>query len=221
MDGRDHECQGPEHNHFMSFSEQARSLELCQDYSLENPLESTKTRTPSDAVQLDLTDPSGLSTAALLDMLRNTITNEKWDIDRESTNFLADVATADRHPWTPWDADGSRVPFRDLKIMEPVLTTDHEVDMQRLEARHTVTIFTNDIEPVPVDIEQDEGLQWPSHYACLPTELECKFASARLDIEKDVVDYLRDIAHPIFMNEREIMDSVLKLGKVIPFYDRA
>ncbi|GAB1736668.1 hypothetical protein NU219Hw_g8286t1 [Hortaea werneckii] len=97
--------------------------------------------------------------------------------------------------------------------MEQVLTTDHELDMQRLEARNTVTIFTNDIEPVPVDIERDEGFQWPSRYACLPTELDCEFASARLDIEKDVVDYLRDIAQPTFMNERVIMDGVLKLGK--------
>ncbi|KAI7214285.1 hypothetical protein KC333_g6099 [Hortaea werneckii] len=172
-----------------------------------------QTRTPSEAVQLDLTDPPGLSTAALLDMLRNTVTSEKWDVDRESTNFLAEVATVDRHPWTPWDADGSRVPFQDLKIMEPVLTTDHELDIQRLEARNTVTISTNDIEPVPVDIERDEGLQWPSRYACLPTELECEFATARLDIGKDVVDYLRDIAQPPLMNEREIMDSALELGK--------
>ncbi|KAI7160171.1 hypothetical protein KC316_g13519 [Hortaea werneckii] len=164
-------------------------------------------------MQLDLTDPCGLSTAALLDMLRNTVTSEKWDVDRESANFLAEVATADRHPCTPWDADGSRVPFQDLKIMEPLLATDHELDIQRLEARNTVSISTNDIEPVSVDIERDEGLQWPSRYACLPIELHREFASARLDIGKDVVDYLRDIAHPIPMNEREIMDSVLKLGK--------
>ncbi|KAI6836077.1 hypothetical protein KC340_g2078 [Hortaea werneckii] len=172
-----------------------------------------QTRTPSEAVQLDLTDPPGLSTAALLDMLRNTVTGEKWDVDRESTSFLAEVATADRHPWTPWDADGSRSSFRDLKIMEPVLTTDHELDIQRLEARNTVAISANDIEPVPVDIERDEGLRWPSRYARLPTELECEFASARLDIGKDVVDYLRDIAQPTFMNERDIMNSVLELGK--------
>ncbi|KAI7163054.1 hypothetical protein KC349_g1652 [Hortaea werneckii] len=97
--------------------------------------------------------------------------------------------------------------------MEPVLTTDHELDIQRLEARNTVTISTNDIEPLPVDIERDEGLRWPSRYACLPTELEYEFASARLDIGKDVVDYLRDIAQPTFMNERDIMNSVLELGK--------
>ncbi|KAI6896952.1 hypothetical protein KC318_g10616 [Hortaea werneckii] len=164
-------------------------------------------------MQLDLTDPPGLPTAALLDMLRSTVTSEKWDVDRESTTFLAEVATADKHPWTPWDADGSRVPFQDLKIMEPVLATDHDLDIQRLEARSTVTISTNDIEPVPVDIERDEGLQWPSRYACLLTELDCKFASARLDIGKDVVDYLRDIAQPRLMNERELMDSALELGK--------
>ncbi|KAI6901810.1 hypothetical protein KC318_g4425 [Hortaea werneckii] len=97
--------------------------------------------------------------------------------------------------------------------MEPVLTTDHELDIQRLEARNTVAISTNDIEPVPVDIERDEGLLWPSRYAHLPSELDCKFASARLDIRKDVVDYLRDIAQPTFINEREIMNSVLELGK--------
>lgn len=216
-----HECQDTGYDRSMSFSEQARSLELCRDYSLENPLESMQTRTPSEAVQLDLTDPPGLSTAALLDMLRNTVTGEKWDVDRESTSFLAEVATADRHPWTPWDADGSRSSFRDLKIMEPVLTTDHELDIQRLEARNTVAISANDIEPVPVDIERDEGLRWPSRYARLPTELECEFASARLDIGKDVVDYLRDIAQPTFMNERDIMNSVLELGKVIAFYVRA
>ncbi|KAI7532150.1 hypothetical protein KC331_g13736 [Hortaea werneckii] len=213
MDAHGHEFQDTEYDRSMSFSEQARSLELCRDYSLENPLEFTKTRTPSEAVQLDLTDPTGSSTAALLDMLRNAVTSEKWDVDRESTKFLAEIATADRHPWTPWDADGSRIPLQDLKIMEPVLTTDHELDIQRLEARNTVTIFTNDIEPVLVDIERDEGLRWPSRHARLPTELECEFASARLDIGKDVVDYLRDIAQPTFMNERDIMNSVLELGK--------
>ncbi|KAI7319623.1 hypothetical protein KC315_g9681 [Hortaea werneckii] len=202
-----------EYDRSMSFSEQARSLELCRDYGLENPLESTKAQTPSEAVHLDLTDPPGLSTASLLDMLRNTVTSEKWNVNRESTNFLAEVATADKHPWTPWDADGSRVPFQDLKIMEPVLTTDHELDIQLLEARNTVIISTNDIEPVPVDIERDEGLQWPSRCAHLPSELDCEYASARLDIGKDVVDYLRDIAQPTFINEREIMNSVLELGK--------
>ncbi|KAI7230136.1 hypothetical protein KC343_g7997 [Hortaea werneckii] len=165
-------------------------------------------------MQLDFTDPPGLSTAALLDMLRTTITNEKWDIDRDSTCFLAEVATINNQPWTPCDADGSRVPFRDLKIMEPALTTDHELDMQRLEARNTMTISTNDIEPMPVDIEQDESLQWPSRYECLPNELEAELASARLDIGKDVVDYLRDIAQPAFMNEREMMDSIFQLGKI-------
>ncbi|KAI6860794.1 hypothetical protein KC319_g8250 [Hortaea werneckii] len=164
-------------------------------------------------MQLDFTDPPGLSTAALLDMLRTTITNEKWDIDRDSTCFLAEVATISNHPWTPCDADASRVPFRDLKIMEPALTTDHELDMQRLEARNTVTISTNDIGPMSVDIERDESLQWPSRYERLPNELEAELASAKLDIGKDVVDYLRDIAQPAFMNEREMMDSVLQLGK--------
>lgn len=216
-----HECQDMEYDRSMSFSEQARSLELCRDYGLENPLESTKAQTPSEAVHLDLTDPPGLSTASLLDMLRNTVTSEKWNVNRESTNFLAEVATADKHPWTPWDADGSRAPFQDLEIMEPVLTTDHEMDIQRLEARNTVIISTNDIEPVPVDIERDEGLQWPSRCAHLPSELDCEYASARLDIGKDVVDFLRDIAQPTFINEREIMNSVLELGKVITFYDHA
>ncbi|KAI6827316.1 hypothetical protein KC327_g7358 [Hortaea werneckii] len=164
-------------------------------------------------MQLDFTDPPGLSTAALLDMLRTTVTNEKWDIDRDSTCFLAEVATISNHPWTPCDAVGLQVPFRDLKIMEPALTTDHELDMQRLEARSTVTIPAQDIEPIPVDIERDEGLQWPSRYECLPSELAAEFASARLDIGKDVVDYLRDIAQPAFMNEQEMMDSVLQLGK--------
>lgn len=219
MDAHSHECQDAEYDRSLSFSEQARSLELCRDYSLENPLESTKTRTPSEAVQLDLTDPPGLSTAAFLDMLRDTITDEKWDIDRESTDLLAEVATTDKHPRIPWDADGSRVPFRDLKIMEPVLTTDHELDLQRLEARNTATISMNGMEPVPVDVERDEGLQWPSRYACLPLDFDCQLATARLDIGKDVVDYLRNIAQPTFMNERELMDSVLELGKVITFYD--
>ncbi|KAI6884462.1 hypothetical protein KC360_g4228 [Hortaea werneckii] len=202
-----------QYHHFPSFSEQARSLGLCRDHSLENPLEFTKTQPPSEAVQLDFTDPAGVSTAALLDMLRNTIAHEKWDVDRESANFLADVATIDKHPEDPWNVDGSQMSLRDLKIIEPVLTTDHELDMQRLGARNSVTISTNDIEPIPVDVERDEGLQWPSRYVCLPSELEANFASARLDIRKDVVDYLRDIAQPAFVNEREVMDSLLQIEK--------
>ncbi|KAI7282155.1 hypothetical protein KC345_g3662 [Hortaea werneckii] len=59
--------------------------------------------------------------------------------------------------------------------MEPALTTDHELDMQRLEARSTVTVPAHDIEPMPVDIERDEGLHWPSRYECLPSELEAEF----------------------------------------------
>lgn len=209
--------KGTQYDHFPSFSEQARSLGLCRDHSLENPLKFTKTQTPSETVQLDFTDPAGVSTAALLDMLRNTIANEKWDVDRESANFLADVATIDKHPWDPRDADGSQMSLRDLKIIEPVLTTDHELDMQRLGARNSVTISTNDIEPIPVDVERDEGLQWPSRYVCLPSELEANFASARLDIGKDVVDYLCDIAQPAFVNERVVMDSVLQVDKVCAF----
>lgn len=218
LDANENDTQ---YDHFLSLSEQARSLGLCRDYSLEDPFQFMRTRTPSEAMQLDFTDPPGLSTAALLDMLRTTITNEKWDIDRDSTCFLAEVATISNHPWTPCDADGSRVPFRDLKVMEPALTTDHELDMQRLEARNTVTISTNDIEPMSVDIERDESLQWPSRYERLPNELEAELASARLDIGKDVVDYLRDIAQPAVMSEREMMDSFLQLGKVNAFLEHA
>ena len=78
--------------------------------------------------------------------------------------------------------------MNDLKIDEPVLSTDPHLDVSRLRARNTVRLSNQGMKPCVLNTEKGESLAWTSEDLKLPTAIKMSIADANLPIDLDSED---------------------------------
>lgn len=216
-----HAAQGgsrQEDDHPMSFVEEARSLGLCQDYFADDPLASAGLLTPPNMRVGDLADPPGVQSIALLTALgalNGANAYEKWDVDKESAGFLASVMALGKDDCTPPELhDENVVSYSDLKLMEPLLRCDADIELERLKRRNEVSVSTSNLEAFPLNVDKDESVEWPSSLLKLTADKDCLATSEKWEVSKDVMEYVRDIANPGNMSYSEMIDILVKNDKV-------
>ncbi|KAK5115609.1 hypothetical protein LTR85_009780 [Meristemomyces frigidus] len=216
-DQNPHDRVFPEDDLPISMVEEARSLELCHDYFTENPFASACLPTPPESFVGDLADPPGVQSIALrvaLDVLNDANAYEKWDVDQESAGFLASVMALGRDSGSPLGLQDAHVTFSDLKIVKPLLQCDPDLELQRLKRRNHVTLSAQGIEPFLLDVEKGESFIWPSYELNLPLGKDVLIASEKLEVGRNVMEYLREIADPTAISYSEMVDAFIRSEKV-------
>lgn len=120
---------------------------------------------------------------------------EVWEVDKESAELLASILTQKSATST----DALLPKLRDLQLEEPLLRTDPKMDMLKRFERNKVSINTEGIQPFPLDIEKDQGLEWSQHSLQLPTTMDQRVVDEKLPVDQETGLILREAyAGPYF-----------------------
>lgn len=129
-----------------------------------------------------------------IDLANVKVPEERLAVDADAASILASIAESVKHSPSHSDqnlgVDRHRV--RRMKHELPLLRSDHELDVLRF-ASPIVPDLENAFLPLEtVDVEEDEGLEWPSSYYALPDEVDQKSKSEKIEASKDDFLFLRD-----------------------------
>jgi len=194
--------------------EEARAEGLCHDTFLDHPFASACMPTPPGSAADDLDHWPSLTSAHKVAALALIVHGEKWDVDRESAEFLASVIAfgkADKGVLTLEDCSTT---FTDLKVDEPILQCDPHVEVQKLKDRNAVKLTAQDLEPFALDKHKGESIYWASTDLQLPTMKDNEVASEKFEVSEDVVTLLREIAQPSPVGYAEMLACLIDVDKV-------
>jgi hypothetical protein len=95
--------------------------------------------------------------------------------------------------------------IKKLKLELPLLRSDHEADCKEFGRKEGFEIKLKDVKlPLEiVNIENGEGLQWPSHFRALGTKIAKELKQERISVSKDTVGYLSRKLTSVWTEEDE------------------
>lgn len=191
----------------------ARQNGLTTDYFGHNPMQSVCiTPSPDQPLQsLHFTALTGheMETA---EALARDAGHERWNIDRETAEFLMSVISLARADDVDVEEDDVRM--SDLKIDEPVLSSDPELDVSRLRARNTVRLSTKGMQPYALDKEKGESLAWSSEDLKLRSTVEMSIVSAGLPIDQETAKVLKEAISPDELDHLEMIEQAIDADQV-------
>ena len=195
----------------------ARLHELTADYRSQHPLASDLCPVLPADWKFDLNDPEGalnINLLVTLGGLNGHNTHEKLDIGKDAAELLSSVfRLAQSGDSIDEFMCDFAPPFRDLKLEEPMLMSDAEVDLMRLIHRNTATISSDGMKPFPEDEIQDPGFLGPQKHAAMHANLE-EHANEKLDIDRPTMEYLNGICHQLSLDGGCDMETDLICPKV-------
>lgn len=191
--------------------EYARYYGLTKDFFLEHLLPCTQPPSP-EHLQADLRDPDSTLNVALLvslGALEGHTVHGRWDVDKESAKFLASVlALCKEENWQDGSASGGALKLKDLKLEEPILVSDPELDLEQLRHRNMITISTDGIEPFKLDENKNEGFSWTPEDLRLPSGKDRSVAHERLDIDHETIEVLKEISTAPCLDEKAFAQAL-------------
>lgn len=169
-----------------SIQEYARFYGLTRDYLEHNPLRGL--RAPDDFLS-QLEDHADL---LHIDESNGSTPAERMSLDQDTASLLSSIPQSSKISLRfDLETDDDTHRFRKLKHELPLLSTDHEIELQ-LFARRIVPQLEHEFLPLePLDDEADEGLVWPSRCHKLPDEVWKMYSSEKLEISSDALLYLQ------------------------------
>jgi hypothetical protein len=174
--------------------EYARLHGLTTDHMSTDPFASNLIPLPPADCAADLEDSESLTTIGLLVSLvalKGHTVHERLDINKDAAELLASAFKLNQDDsfldeW--WDERSIR--FNDLKVEEPILQSDPELDLIRLVQRNTAEIradgmelFQNIQEPEFISLEKDAAIR----------QSLMEMENERLDIDRSTIEYLSEI----------------------------
>ena len=175
----------------------ARYYGLTTSYFDTDPLQSDFLPSPSGDFYSDLGDPElapNLDLLASLAASNESAIHEKWDIDKDAGVFLASVVKSTNIEAAAefLEANGM-LGFGDLKLEEPLLASDPELDLLRLKRRNTVIISAHGLEPFVINEQKGEGLSWAMEELQLVAEKERELGQEKLDVDHSTRQFLKEV----------------------------
>ncbi|EME40659.1 hypothetical protein DOTSEDRAFT_37443 [Dothistroma septosporum NZE10] len=149
------------------------------------------------AVPLDyLEQPADLADYASVESQVDTgkLNNDgRWQIDKEAMAFLNHVVVDTDKDYMELLLNGVQTGLRDLKVEEPVLLIDPQMDMMKIIERSKLRLTAEGLKPHKLNDDKDESLMWPAKYTNLPAQVNKKIDRGRLDLDVETIDYLKEI----------------------------
>lgn len=124
-----------------------------------------------------------------IDLSNVKVREERLPIDAGAASLLSSILESAKHEIEDDGIDRHRV--RRMKNELPLLHSDHETDLLRFVSP-IVPDLENEFLPLEtLDVEEDEGVEWPSNYYALPDEFAKKSSSEKIETSKDDFLYLQ------------------------------
>jgi hypothetical protein len=123
-------------------------------------------------------------------------TDERLTIDKGAEKLLAGAngVFLDQDTINKITAAASVRPRRQkLKLELPLLRTDPDADLAAFRQRQDPCISDENFIYEPLDIEKDEGIQWPSRFANLPNSLTKDCSVEKITVTRDTMIYLQAV----------------------------
>lgn len=189
----------------------ARHHRLVEDYAHENPFHLQCLPSPPESLLSDLVDPSStVNVEAIVDLsaLEDHTAHERWEVDKASVEFIASVVALGREGDALCNQGSEGMLYiKDLKLVEPVLASDPQLDIIQLKRRNSAVISVKGMEPFELDTENDESIFWSSKYRHLPIEKDETLARERLDVDPETMEYLKEIWNSASVNKDDTTQS--------------
>ena len=167
--------------------EYARFHGLVRDHRESPPLERLAL---SENLESSLDDPPELFH---IDLAKVQLPQERWAVDAGAASLLSSIVESAQQPplYSDEELGIDRHRVRRMKQELPLLRSDHELDVLRFRSP-IVPDLENEFLPLEtVDVEEDEGVEWPSSYYALPDELTKKISSEKIGASQDGCLYLQ------------------------------
>ena len=161
--------------------EYARFYGLACDHRQLSPLQEL---TSSQNLGSFLDDPPEL---VHIDLTNVKVPEERLAVDVGAASLLSSIVESAKHSPSHSDQDlgTDRHRVRRMKHELPLLRSDHELDVLRFKSPIVPHLGNESLPFEAVDVEEDEGLEWPSMYYALPNELVNKSRSEKIEASKD------------------------------------
>ncbi|MCJ1250599.1 hypothetical protein MMC30_007827 [Trapelia coarctata] len=119
---------------------------------------------------------------------------ERLTAGKEAVAFLSSIRP---YQLGPFELSDELVPkihrIRDLKLEEPLLRSDHILDMQQFGGWIIPDLVSERLPLEKVNDEEDEGLRWPARYHELRSGAAKRSELEKLSVSKDVLLYLKEL----------------------------
>jgi hypothetical protein len=166
----------------------ARFHGLCRNYLTEQPSFHDVEAPSDETLEADL---DGLMHLSLTD-LDSKLIKERLTVNKEAALLLKAVHSLQQQD----DVVESTIPSPTrsslLKQEVPLLRCDHELDLQAFGNTNIPSFSNLRIPMETIDIEKDEGLEWPSNYQAYPAICDRELKREKISISKDVLLFLQD-----------------------------
>jgi len=170
--------------------EYARFHGLCTDYLLEQPCIDDIPIPSSDCFEADLRDPVDFS---VTNDVASDLTKERLTVNKEVALLLRAIQPLEMPDGnTLQPSDGWRRAKR-LKVEVPVLRSDEELDLLNFGCTDIPSFSKIRIPYELVDVEKDEGVEWPKKYYDYPAQCDKKARVEKLAISRDDLVFLGDM----------------------------
>ncbi|KAF2162629.1 hypothetical protein M409DRAFT_58049 [Zasmidium cellare ATCC 36951] len=164
------------------------------NYRNDNPMRSRLIPNPPENLDQEFAHPEEITQSGRSADLTTVTGDEKWHVDKESAEFLASVMKLiSDHDLGEAIQRSTRNPLRELKLEEPILKSDPQMELIKLIERNEVHLASEGIDGCALDDEKDEGLRWPEKVRQLPGTLHGEIMKAKLEIDAETMEYLCDI----------------------------
>lgn len=169
--------------------EYARFHGLCTDYSLGSPCVDTILIPSSDSLEIDLqytTDCSNTNSASEL-------TKERLTLNKEAAFLLKTVHLVQQQ--APNDVQLPSDHWRraaKLKQEVPILRSDPGLDLVKFGNTDIPSLTNSKIPFEIINVENDEGFEWPIKYYAYPAQYDDQAKSEKLKIPRKHIIFLQD-----------------------------
>lgn len=206
-----HRVAFADHVEEMSVVESTRMLGLYQDYHSQDPLASLCIPLLPEKLVDDVAD-TFMDTALKFSNATNGV--EKWEVEKASASFLASLFASSKGEGIPSVPDDSVRTFGDLRLVEPVLDRDPELELLQLKRRNMAVISARGVDLFNPDTSDNQSIAWHPHVRDFPEKKNHDIASDKLEASRDSIEYLREIMHPSYSSDQGMVSTFLELDKV-------
>ncbi|KAF2483174.1 hypothetical protein BDY17DRAFT_345794 [Neohortaea acidophila] len=169
--------------------EYARRYKLVANHRARNPL-------PAARASLSHDECSDEDTSCEHD---NAVIGEKWAVDRGTAQFLASIIalTETSCMVEAGEDDG----LANLRLTEPLLSTDPELELERLRRRQVATISSRGMKPFVLQPDKGQSFAWsPAEQQMQHRAIEA-VNGEKLQIHSDTLKYIKDCMDLACSNE--------------------
>jgi hypothetical protein len=114
----------------------------------------------------------------------------KWDVDRETAQFLASLAALLADQRATYQPESM---LHRMKFEEPVLSVDPQLEIIELQQRNLPRLTTKDEVPFSLETDKDETLQWSANSLKAFSDVKHDISHGRLPMDKGTAEFMKDI----------------------------